>query len=1086
MRKSFKIKLITALLLLLPGMSLLAQSTVTGIVQDNKGALPGVTIYVMGDNERALTGVTSNENGEYYLTIPRVSNLKGEMKIVYSFIGYKPQQVIYKNQKVINIKLQEDVQTLEAVNVTGKKIYTDAAGIPTKDIGVSNQRIDMEEMAEIQATSIEDALQGRLANVDIIASSGDPGSRMSIRIRGTSSLNASSEPLVVIDDIPFETSFEDDFDFATANEEDYGALLSISPSDIASIEVLKDAAATAMWGSRGANGVLVITTKKGTKTKTRFSFSQKVDFKKEAKQIDMLDGQQYVTLMQDELWNRMVDGGFSTSSYNELSSHPELNFDPSFQYFNEYRQNTDWVDLVTKTALTSETAFSMYGGGDRATYRFSTTYLSEGGTSKGTGLDRLTARLNVDYRFSTKLRVGAQFAFSQGTKKDNFSRDGIQNVRSEARTKMPNMSPWAFNADGELTERYFIPVSSDGYNPWQGMWGDGRYNPLAMIDGSFNNTLNRDIRVKFDLNYDILAGLKFMANMAADIKTAKNNKFLPQSATGVNQAHSDYNLGTESYSENFDINLIGRLTYTKNLGLHKILLSTMGQISDASKSSYATEVSGSGSASIADPAAGANIKKTASGSSNGRTVRLGLNAHYNYDDRYMVTFGYNLEGNSRMGKDRRFGGFFNLSGQWRFSNERFLRDVEWIDDMVVKASWGESGNAPGGSFPYVGTLSPEGSYMGHSGIGPYTIQLNNLKWETVRLVNYGLDISLFTLLDLNLNIYNKVTDDMLQKDVDMPGSTGFKKVSYYNDGKIRNYGWEFYFTVRNLLKSKNFSLSFNGNISRNRNEILKLPKNKVYEDYTFNNGNYAQRVIEGQPIGAFYGYKYLGVYQNTDETIARDAAGNKINNLKGDQVYTMIDNVRVMPGDAHYADLNNDGVINRYDIAYLGNSMPTITAGFGINVGYKRLKLRTFFQARLGQSVINQMRIDTENMRGKNNQSTVVLNRWRREGDQTDIPRALYQRGYNYLGSDRFVDDATFLRFKQLSLSYDLPRKLLQKTGIDKCNVYITTYDLWTWTKYKGQDPEVGFSNGALYQIAKDNSNTPRPFRIALGLNIEL
>lgn len=271
MRKSHKIQLIVWVLLLFPGLEAFAQSTVTGIVRDNKGSLPGVTIYVMGNNERALTGTATNENGEYYLTVPAASHTNGELKIVFSFIGYKPQKVVYKNQKVINITLTEDVQTLEAVDVIGKKVITNAAGLPVNDMGVSNQRIDMKEMEEIQATSVEDALQGRLANVDIIASSGDPGSRMNIRIRGTSSLNASSEPLVVIDGIPFETSFQDDFDFATANEEDYGALLSISPSDIESIEVLKDAAATAMWGSQGANGVLVITTKKGTKTKTRFS-----------------------------------------------------------------------------------------------------------------------------------------------------------------------------------------------------------------------------------------------------------------------------------------------------------------------------------------------------------------------------------------------------------------------------------------------------------------------------------------------------------------------------------------------------------------------------------------------------------------------------------------------------------------------------------------------------------------------------------------------------------------------------------------------------------------------------------------------
>lgn len=1071
----------TLILLILPCAGVWAQATVTGIIRDSRGALPGATIYVIGNNERALAGTSTNENGEYYLTIPVVTNQKGELKIVFSFIGYKPQTVVYKKQKVINIQLSEDIQALDEVSVLGKRQYTDAAGIPTKDLGVSNQRIDMEEMAEIQATSIEDALQGRLANVDIIASSGDPGSRMSIRIRGTSSLNASSEPLVVIDGIPFETNFEDDFDFATANEEDYGSLLCISPSDIESIEVLKDAAATAIWGSRGANGVLVITTKKGTKTKTRFSFSQKVDLKKEARQIKMLDGPQYVTLMQDELWNRMVDGGFTTSSYNELASHPELNFDPSFQYFNEYSKNTDWIDLVTKTDLTSETAFSMYGGGNRATYRFSATYLKEGGTTLGTGLTRLTTRINVDYRFSTRLYVGAQFAFSQGKKQDNWS-----NVRSEARIKMPNMSPWAFNTDGELTDRYFVPVSAEGYTPWQGVWSNGRYNPLAMAKESFNDTQNRDIRVKFDLNYDLLAGLKFMANMAADINTSKNNKFLPSSATGVNQADASYNQGAESYSENFNINLIARLTYSKELGLHKILLSVMGQMSDASKTSYTTEVSGSGSAHLSDPAAGANIKKTASGASGGRTVRLATNAHYNYNDKYMVTLGYNVEGNSRMGKERRFGGFLNVSGQWRFSNETFLKEVEWIDEMVMKASWGESGNAPGGSFPYIGTLNPEGIYMGHSGVGPYTIQLNNLKWETVKLWNWGIDLSFFKLVDLNFNLYNKVTDDMLQKDVNLPGSTGYKKVAYYNDGKIGNNGWEFYFNVRDVLKNKDFSLSFNGNISRNRNKILRLPKNKRYQDYSLDNGKYAQRVVEGQPVGAFYGYKYLGVYQNIDGTIARDANGNRINNLQGEQVYTTIGNVRMMPGDAHYLDLNHDGVINEYDITYLGNSMPMVTTGFGINVGYKGLKLRTFFQARIGQKVINQMRIDTENMRGKNNQSTAVLKRWRREGDNTDIPRALYSRGYNYLGSDRFVDDASFLRFKQLTLSYDIPRRILQRIGFQKGNVYVTTYDLCTWTRYKGQDPEVGLSKGALYEVAKDNSNTPRPFRIAIGLNIEL
>ena len=297
MKVIYSLKTVIVLFLLAVSFPAYSQQVLTGIVRDAEGPMIGVTVSIQNENNRMLLGGVTNENGEYYLTIP---NVKG-LSVVYSFIGYKTYKVPYKGQKVQNVRLVEDIAELEQVIISAKRIDVNDNGVPIKDLGVARQKIDMDEMKEMQATSIEDALQGRLANVDIIASSGDPGSKMAIRIRGTSSLNANNEPLVVVDGIPYDTEINDDFDFQTANEEDYGALVNIAPSDIESIEVLKDAAATAIWGSRGANGVLVITTKRGTRGKTRFSISQKVDYKQEPKRIPMLNGEQYITMVQDAM-----------------------------------------------------------------------------------------------------------------------------------------------------------------------------------------------------------------------------------------------------------------------------------------------------------------------------------------------------------------------------------------------------------------------------------------------------------------------------------------------------------------------------------------------------------------------------------------------------------------------------------------------------------------------------------------------------------------------------------------------------------------------------------------------------------------
>lgn len=1092
MRRIF-LRLIFLCLVMLPLLAYAQTKSLHGIVRDPSGPMIGATVCILNADGRVLTGVTTNENGEYFLKISDM--LKGSF-IEFAFIGYKSQRVAYKGQEVLNVTMQEESSMLEEAVISAKRVERNNMGIDNRDLGVARQKIDLDEFQDMPITSVEDMLQGKLANVDILASSGDPGARSSIRIRGTSSLNASNEPLIVIDDVPFETEINEDFEFATATDEDFGALVNIAPSDIASIEVLKDAAATALWGSKAANGVLLITTKRGAMGKPRFSITQKFNFKKEPKGIPMLNAEQYVALMQDGIWNAVRDQAFTHSGnvMDLLTRYPDIRHDESYAWYDEFNQHTDWLDMVTQNAFTSETNFSMSGGGTRATYRFSAGYLSEGGTTIGTGLKRITTRLNVDYKLSQKLRLAAAFSYAESNKDANWSGEyksgsSIENVRTHARNKMPNMSCYVLDADGNPTNEYFTNPTTD--ECIQGIWADeGQYNPVAMAKDAVNNTINRSMRVSFNLKYNMLPGLQISEDLAFDLGSTKNKKFLPNSAIGVRWTDSKYNRGEDNMSDAITLQSNTKLIYNCSFAeRHNIVLTGMAQIRDYHYTSQGGVVSGLGSPEVSDPTSGGIFSSMNSGSSQNRSVGFLAQGHYNFDERYMVTLGVRYDGNSKIGKNERFGTFPSVQAVWRLSNEWFLKEKEWIEEIKLRGSWGQSGNSPSGNYTYIGKFESNGVFMDKSAIRPSSVQLNNLKWEVTTQWNGGLDIHLFDgKLSVVLEYYKKTTDDLLQTNVGIPTTSGFAKLGYMNSGKVENKGWEIMIDLRNIVKVGDFTFGVtNLNLSRNRNRVLELPSNLNFDDYTFGNGNYARKVIMGNPMGSIYGYRCLGVYQNLNETLARDVAGNIIHDINGEEVYTKIGSRIVRAGDAKYEDTNHDGVIDKYDIVYLGNSMPILTGGGSLNFTYKGLRLRASFQTRIGQSVINRARMNSENMRGANNQATSVIKRWRHEGDNTMIPRALFGQGYNYLGSDRFVEKASFLRFKDVMLSYTFPKALIKKWGLTNLSCYFTAYDVWTWTNYRGQDPEVGFSSQkGVDQWAIDNNATPRPIRMALGFTIDL
>ncbi len=1081
-------KIITLLILclLLIGTSS-AQKTLTGRVYENFGGKEelavGVNISFNNAQNRMVEGTVSNSNGEYSLRVPLGG---GPYTVVFSYIGMKTQSIPYNGQSSLNVVLEEDAKALDEVVVAAKQEQKNEMGITLREQTAATERIQLSEIIEFTpVTSVEEALQGRLAGVDILTG-GDPGARNSIRIRGTATLNTSADPLIVINGVPYSTDIDDSFNFATASNEDYAAMLNLSPYDIESIEVLKDAASTAIYGTSGASGVLLITTKTGSKGKPRFTLSSKFTAKFEPESIPMLNGKEYVAFIEDAIWNTANAKGVSTSAalLELLYDTPEINFNKEWRYFNEYNTNTDWLAAVVQDAYTTDNNFSMSGGGEKATYRFSLSYADEDGTTIGTNMNRFSSTLNIGYRFNDKLRVETDFSYAETDKKANWT----DNVRSEAMLKMPNKSPyWIDDITLTPTDRYFNRQNAEEF---QGAFtGSKNFHPIAMANESFNNSLQQEEKMNFRLNYDILPGLIYTGYVSMKFKTIKNRAFLPQSATGVTMDNTYANRSSDAYSDNLALQTENKLIFRRNWnGIHNIVATALWRTSDSQSSNYSNTIYGVASKHASDPSTNGAIVERGSGDSQVRSISGIGGINYTFLNRYILSGTVNYEGKSSLGKANRWGLFPSLGLAWHIKEENFLQNADWLSSMKLRCSYGQSGAAPSGTAPYMGTYSALGDgYRDNPSIVPVSVQLNKLKWQTASEYDAGFDAGfLDQRLTATFDIYYKYITDLLQRRIAIPTTSGYNSqgnsIAYYNSGEMSNTGWEFRIDYT-VVQNDDWRITLNYNIARNINRIEKLPENLPESSYSLRNGTYAQRIIVGAPVGSFFGYRYLGVYDTTLETYARDARGAVMTDLDGKPIVMKNGTYTCFPGDAKYQDINHDGVINQSDIVYIGNANPVVTGGGGFTAKYKQLTLTGFLHYRLGQKIVNQARMNSEAMYGTDNQSLSVLRRWRSPGDDTDIPRALWQYGYNYLGSDRFVEDCSFLRLKTISLSYGLPKNFCRKIKVNTINAFVTAYDLLTWTNYTGQDPEVTLPS-RVTDIAMDRAQTPPSKRISGGLII--
>ena len=1104
MKKSIFLTFVLGLLTLVAAPSAWAQAIITGTVYEDFGGdkepSMGVNIAIQNDQGRTLTGCITDMNGQYSLKVPAGKGLK----IVFSFIGMATQSFPYTGQATQDVTMKEESTQLQEVTMTAQRVVKSELGVSQKAFTGASQAIKMEDVMEtLPVSSVEEALQGQLGGVDITAG-GDPGAKGSIRIRGTATLNTSADPLIVINGVPYNADISDDFDFATANTDDFADMLSLNPNDIESIEVLKDASSTAIYGTKGANGVLLITTKKGQRGKPKFTFSNKTTINFEPDAIPMLNGDEYVAYMQDAIWNTANARGLNSSTdlltmlFDDERAYA-IGYHPEWSYFDEYNTNTDWLGAIKQNVVTTDNNFAMSGGGEKANYRFSLGYTTQDGTTKGTGMQRLTSSLRIGYDFSDRLNVNAEFTYSDTNNEASYFKSDV--LRSEAMRKMPNKSPYYIDDEtGKATDVYFTYQDATEF---QGAFNSSKsknFHPIAAVNESYNDTNTKEEKINFNpryyllMNEDHLPILTLQGYVSMKFKTVKTRSFLPQEVTGVDISSEYANRSTDAYSNSFLLQTEAKLLYNQTFKeKHTLVAAAVWQTKQSSGSSYSTVIYGAAASGMSDPTNGGTIWSSSlgSGTSESRTLNAIANLNYTFDQWLSINGTYNYEGSSAIADANRWGGFPAVGAALNLQELPMVRDNdkwEWLNQAKVRVSWGQAGDPPSGTAPYVGTYSAlDTKYGTYSPIVPSKITLKALKWQTSTEKDLGVDLAFWeNKIKMTFDVYRKDTKDLLQKNQTVSGVSSFSSIAYTNDGAMRNKGWEYRIDY-DVFKNKQWNVSLNFNINRNVNEIVELPSTQAVESYTFGNGNYANKLVAGTPIGSFFGYRYKGVYQNTEDTYAKDAEGNVMLDINGKPLTMQNGTIQCFPGDAKYEDINHDGVIDQNDIVYLGNCNPVVTGGGGANVRYKspigEWGLTVFFHYRLGQKVINSTRMENEAMYLTGNQSKAVLRRWRNEGDQTDIPRALYNYGYNYLGSDRFVEDCSYVRLKTISLSYKLPKKWAEAVYTAGISCFITGYDLFTFTNYKGQDPEVTLPS-KLTALCEDNSSTPRARRFAAGVTI--
>lgn len=1002
------------------GQSNIVRGTITS---DQNEPLPGVNVIVKNTSIGTITDV----EGKYSIEVADPQGV-----LVFSYIGYVSEEVSINGRNVINFSLVPDIKSLSELVVVG---YGEQS---RRELTGAVSSVKAKELENIPVVSADALLQGRAAGVVVINNSGAPGSGVSVRIRGTGSLNASNEPLYVVDGVPITSA---QFGDQLAGGGSVSPIADLNPNDIESMEILKDAAATAIYGARGANGVVLITTKRGAEGSSRLTFNAYTGITQAPPKLPLLNGPEAKTMFLEGASNQ--DAGW-------FGQWPNLLDDPTHPEYPLFRHDTDWQDLVRQDGVIQDYNVAFRGGDKKSTFALSTGYTSQTGTVVGSGYERFTASVNADFKVSEKFVIRNSLRFTRSkTNRIDEGNNFNTNPYAVAMFKMPFLSRWRIDP---ITGEEIVGVYA--FSDFQ-----DRNNPYQISQLLENNQWNNRAIGNIEFTYDILPGLSFTSRVGIDYFGLKESRFAPNGIRGVNrQAYEQWTQDLTWLNENL-------LNYRKTFNDRHHFSALVGYTNQKSK---LERISGSTDRMIDNTIqtlnAGPNFRNIGSRIDEwGLTSLLGRFS-YTYEDKYSIEVNARRDGSSRFGENNKFAFFPSASAYWRVSSEPFFDGIGAINDFKIRGSYGQVGNQdiPTGAALNLYSLD---SYSGYAAVAQSNLAAESLSWETTTMANIGIDASFlnnkFTIM---ADYFNNTTDDLLVRR-SLPNTSGFGSI-WDNVGSIRNSGIELQIISR-IIQSNDVNWKMDFNIARNTNEILSLLDD---QDLIEQRDGFVGIARVGESLGTFYGWVANGVYATDAEnqTELRNANGYL---FKG--------------GDVIFTDVNDDGVIDNDDRVVIGNNLPDFFGGVNNTFSYKNFDLNVFLQFEYGKDVINASRQRLSNAGGSDNSLTSTLRRWRQQGDVTDIPIA--RRGEQNLAdnnrqSTRWVEDGSYIRIKTVMLGYNIPTKVF-KDKISRARVYIAGNNLLTLTKYLGQDPEFAQPNNPILN-GIDYFNYPQSRVYTVGVNV--
>ncbi|WP_026953607.1 SusC/RagA family TonB-linked outer membrane protein [Algoriphagus vanfongensis] len=980
--------------------------------------LPGVTIILKGTTK----GTTTDVDGKYSIEVPDQGAV-----LVFSFIGYTSQEVAVFNQSEIDVSLSEDTQGLDEVVVVGygtqKKINVTGA---VSEVGG-------EVLTSRPVTNATSMLQGRMPGVRIVQNSGQPGDEgLSIRVRGQGTFSgAGSNPLVLIDGVE-------------------GNLSEVDPNNIESVSVLKDAASASIYGSRAANGIILVTTKKGTSGGLKIDYSGNIGIYTPSRMPEFItNSAEYM-----ELWNEAkMNSGINTGLYSQEQIDQYRNATDRMLY-----PNTDWVDIMFNPAPTQNHYLSFNGGENLTTYNISLGYVNQEGVMKGFNYNRYNLRVNLSSGLNDRIRFGTNLSLIRGEREN--PRQGATDTFLATLSQAPTYRPWLPDGSGRYTFKSFDFESNNK-------------NPVAIVEnGVLSKVIDHTINAQLWAEFELAEGLKWYTKGAIRAEFDRNKDWRPEVPLynyHTGEFMTDLDVGGRGLnvytSQNIYSNLFSYLNYQKTLNEDHNLNLQVGysqennqfEFLNGYRERYSTNV-------LQEINAGSPAVQNATGSSNSWAIQsLFGRVGYNYREKYLLEVNMRYDGTSRLSPDNRWGAFPSVSAGWRVSEESFIADADlgWMNEMKLRASYGELGNQNIGNYPYQDILVFTGAYPFDNsdlstGVAQTRLANSNIKWETTKVTDIGMDLAILNGLNITVDWYRKTTFDILRNS-QLTGVVGLDPPTI-NNGVLQNTGLEFSANYSKEIYTgslKGFRYEAGFFIDRFRNELIEFGAEEI-------SGNQIFR--EGLAYGSFYMLEQIGIFQTAEEVSNSPKQFN--------------DNT--VPGDLKFRDQNNDGVINDDDRIVIGNPYPKFEYSFNLGASFKGIDLSVFMQGVSNRDIY------------VNNWGTIPFiqgapptvdwrDRWTEENPSTTMPRMYW--GWNDSGkisrtSTYFLQDATYLRVKNLSVGYSFPQAFLDRVNLRKLRVYFSGDNLFTFTDYPGLDPERG-GNGNFV-------NYPQNKIYAFGLQVQL